>query len=671
MQKRYEGWLPPSKPSPWPGAVLCLEASVRWNSLPSETRRQYIRLERWHATLCVRQGGEYTIARSAVGNDAESFWRTLQTASLRCNNLWVLCSRTREAAAALGLWERMESGHVCIDGSDWRTKGLRIHAMPTMRQSDRRDMGSESASMGNAELPIMPHSVDASQRPTARGNHAARNRTGGICVLQDPPIILELRIDGGGSKITWVDEANYGIDVARNGADNGNTTSALAAWFISAASTLHTLGKCGWQHTAGSQAMHLFRSVYHATPILSHTERHATALESDGLFGGRCECFQLGRVEGPVHMYDIRSMYPYLCATLEAPVALTYVHQSPTVSQVVDAIGTYGFAIARVDIETTEPDYPYRLSPEEQINVRGRTVAARTIYGSDPAIIFPTGRYTSCLVGEELFHALQAGRVHRVRCAAFYKTNAALARYATELYKIRCSTSVLLSPELQQWIKRLMVSLPGKFAQRSSRWIDVPGAELPSEWGEYWRREGNGEFTRWRTIGGHVQREERGGFSWGAVPAIATAICAAGRSRLLGVVNAAGRDNVYYIDTDALVCNDQGRESLTQHDWIQPGEWGYLQHVCTADSAEIYGVKRYRIGGRIRSSGIVPKAGCDIQANRSDTQQPTAQQSIRHQERPADWRQPITSVYGPGRYEQLREPGGRVRPVELDRWDND
>ena len=666
---RYEHWLLPPKSSPWPGAMLCLSTSVSWHSLPGETCREHIQLEQWHATLCVRSGDKYTIARSAVGNDAESFWRTLKTATLRCNNLWVLCAGTRESAAALGLWERLESGHVRLEGRDPQSDTSGPHAMSDVRRVRSRNVDAKEGSVDRDRLPKLSRRLAKAPRSTASRHGAARNRPSGLCVLQDPPIILELRIGGGGCKIIWVDAANYGIVVSSVASGRSCPDLDLAQWFVGAASTLQSLGRCGWMHTAGSQAMHLFRSAYHRTPILSHTEGHATALERDGLFGGRCEVYQYGRIAGPVHLYDIRSMYPYLCAHNQVPVALQYVLGGITPTELLERMGSDTFAIARVDIETEEPDYPYRLTQWDEIYVNKQTVLARKAMPHESRVIYPIGRYTTVLAGEELVRAARSGHLQRVRYTALYKCAQALEAFQRALYAVRCRSDNQGTTELSAYIKALMVSLPGKFAQQDRKWVDMPNAELPTEWGEYYWISPANECVRYRSIAGHVQVEEVGGFSYGSVPAISVAIASSGRNRLLAIIQAAGWENTYYVDTDAIIVSDIGRERIINAGWVRPGQWGYLQHVVSADWCEIYGVKRYRIGGRIRFAGKLSEAVCDIQDDRRNQNIPPIGAAIRTRQRPADWRAGVKSESMGQTLDNAHSQGERVQPIRINRWD--
>lgn len=646
---RYEHWLRAARPSPWPGAVLCLSCDVRWTATALGTGREYANLASWHVQLCTRHGDSYAVSRTASGTTAESFWAVVKTATLRGRNVWIISTEFRAVAAVLELWDRLESGHVRISGKDHRTARRKDDVLP-VRASSAGNTPQPLAEVGGIpraqQLPAPLAEAQGHGGPRAR---MQRRGVSGVCVLEDPPIVLELMGDGWGGKVTWVDAANYGVSIPGAGNTLVQASTAMAFWFIHAASTLHSLGKCGWQATAGSQAMHLYRSVYHATPTLCHTEPRATALERGGLFGGRCEPFRLGKVDGGCHLFDFRAMYPYLYTTTMVPVRLVGVYPTADVATIRDAAPGQWW-IAKVDIQTDEPEYPYRA---------GSTV------------IYPVGRFTTTLCGAALTGAIASGCVRRIRRLATYESDYALKGYAEGLYQVRCASERLADKPISGWVKRLMNCLHGKFAQTSCFWEDVPGAECPWKLAEWYHRLKSGEFQRRRVIGDRITKEIRGGFAHGTVPAIAAAIASAGRDRLLSAVICAGWQHVYYVDTDAIIMDDTGRDSLIAAGWVRPGEWGYLQHVISATSCDIGGVKRYRIGGRTVEAGRHRPDGTPDGTGGNQATIPGVRERLIRQLPPADWREAHPWQPGPGRYEARRSPGGWVWRVELNEWEDE
>jgi hypothetical protein len=644
---RYEHWLPTAKPGPWPDAALCVSTSVRWTALDCNSVREYATLDSWNVQLCVRHGSGYAIGRTANGTTVESFWDALRIASLRCRNLWVISSHFREEASVLGLWDRMESGRVRIAGSEGRRERHTGGGVSDLPPAGNPAMVASTAEVDGNNVRGVRELLDTESQLPRNARKSRRKPVSGVCILEDPPIVLSLMIDVGGSKITWVDAANYGLDLSSPSLDGAGTALALADWFLHAASALQSLGRCGWSATAGSQAMHLFRSVYHETPILCHTSGHATSLERAALFGGRCEPFSLGKVAGPVHLYDFRSMYPYLYTTAAVPVRLVSTVQRLSMAEILEDDSSH-YWIAKVDIETDTPEYPYRAEHET---------------------IYPVGRYTTVLAGPELVHAIRQKAIRIVRSAARYESECALGGYAKALYQIREQADRSGDIPLSEWTKRLMNCLHGKFAQREASWEEMPDAECPWEWAEWYERVGNGEFQRWRCIAGACSREIKGGFSHGTVPAIAAAVSAAGRDRLRRAIDCAGWASVHYCDTDSIIVDDYGSECLALAGLVRPGEWGYLQHVVSAEECGIYGVKHYRIGDRIRESGVQRDGSLTGHPTVDTASQPGIREQFRAKLAPANWRESHPYQRGPGRYDALREPGGRVKPMFVDEWE--
>jgi hypothetical protein len=465
-------------------------------------------------------------------------------------------------------------------------------------------------------------------------------------VLSDPPIILQLEIAGVQGSLTWVDAANYGVEFSESANHGQSNARRVASWFVAAASTLHTLGPCGWRMTAGSQAMHIYRSLYLDTPILSHTSRHATALERASLFGGRNEVYRLGRIPGPVYCYDFRSMYPYICTVLDLPVRLVDDQLVPTL-QSLGAPERETYAIAEVAIETDQAWYPWRAADE---------------------IRYPVGRFITTLGGPELARAVQAGHVRSVRRAALYAAAPVLSSFSAALFAARRAAHCGAVPGVEVWIKRLLVSLPGKFAQRDRLWITRQGATPLHEWGEWFAPLPNMGVCRWRSIGGIVQVMMEGEYVSGCVPAITSAVCAAGRDRLLSAILAAGWENVYYTDTDSIVCNEVGRRSLEVGGWVRPDELGFLRLEEVAESAVIYGLKHYRIGRKARFAGS--PGGGDAYWSEAGPQPvvPWIGSSFRAHERPEARRvmpRPPQDEIGDT---SSSADGGWIRPLEVREW---
>jgi hypothetical protein len=90
-------------------------------------------------------------------------------------------------------------------------------------------------------------------------------------------------------------------------------------------------------------------------------------------------------------------------------------------------------------------------------------------------------------------------------------------------------------------------------------------------------------------------------------PAVAAFWTSYGRALLLSMMMHLGADEIFYYDTDSLIVNGSGFETLRNTVGIsQLAEPGKLRIVATADNAEFLGVRKYCFGGEWHHAGVMP-----------------------------------------------------------------
>src|SRR5262249_24814821 len=111
--------------------------------------------------------------------------------------------------------------------------------------------------------------------------------------------------------------------------------------------------------------------------------------------------------------------------------------------------------------------------------------------------------------------------------------------------------------------KGILARLHGKFLQRDYRWTVVPGALAPRPW---WRwsvlKQETGERQDFRSIGWEVQVQRDAGDAKHCFPALAAWVTAWGREYVRSWWNIAGRRDVLYFGTDALIVTEKGKLNL-------------------------------------------------------------------------------------------------------------
>ena len=109
-----------------------------------------------------------------------------------------------------------------------------------------------------------------------------------------------------------------------------------------------------------------------------------------------------------------------------------------------------------------------------------------------------------------------------------------------------------------------MNSLYGKFGQRGRRYEELEDTydmDVKS-WTDVTHPEGI--VTHYRQFGGIIQAFKDEGESTHSFPAIAAHVSAEARMELWSIINEAGRDNVFYCDTDSVLVNEDGYKNLGQ-----------------------------------------------------------------------------------------------------------
>lgn len=408
-----------------------------------------------------------------------------------------------------------------------------------------------------------------------------RRQEQGIIVLEDPPVIIDARPTGAKGRFRVVDLANYGMSCSVT-----DQSAALNAATIhySVASLIDTLDsrKLGsLQSTAGSQSLYSFKHSHMRHAIYVHTEPSALSLERNALFGGRCEVARIGRCDGPIYALDFRAFYPSILLASGLPTQLLHVVQYPGFPPRPEELESAMY-IADVTIETDAPCAPMR-------------------YHHD--IIYPVGRWRVCLCKPEVEIVQRVGRVLDWHEVAYYRAAPAFAEFAAEWIAIREDAERANNKPLAQWSKRVANSLHGKMGQHNRQWIDTPDVQWDepySVWYQNYRDQGQ---CRFRSIAEHVQRQVDLGEHPESCPAIAAWVTSLGRAILWNAIECAGRENVFYYDTDSLWVGQHGYERLVAAGQVSVAEAGKLRLEACHQEAYFFGQKNYSVAGKSVCAG--------------------------------------------------------------------
>lgn len=560
MPTRYRHYVRAAKRQLWPSAIVCVDCVGSLSQADQSAKRKTESLVSWHAVCLSRKGERYGVTRCVSGRERSDWWRVLAEQCASTRNTWLVSYRCSRVWALLGLWEELEDERWTVTGTN-----------------SRMDTASGTTSAGGSM---------------------------GYLVIEDTPNIARIKPVGAKHWCQWIDSRNHGVEVASERLAGPDTASWLAEQFRQLTSALVDYRLGALQVTTGSQAMHGWRTGYLSHGVYCHADEGAGNLERAGYFGGRCECFRIGAIAPAVHHLDYRSAYAAICERAPVPIRLVCRVHNPCEADATRALER-GESIATVALETTEPAYPYRrgnrvtqLSPD--------SAASHAIGASNGGtdIIYPVGRFYTTLCGPELTDAYRHNRIRKVIEYATYELAPALSAFASAVYSLRLQAERADNAGLANWAKRLLVALPGKFAQRQRRWVYAPEHSTDVFYGEWFGSDKDGCPCRYRAIAGQVYRDEIGGWGTESVPAIAGWVTSEARLKLLAAIRVAGWGDTYYCDTDSIMVSDSGLQRLVAHGDVRHGVLGYLYPKTDRSAVALYGAKHYVEDERTVCAGL-------------------------------------------------------------------
>jgi hypothetical protein len=461
-------------------------------------------------------------------------------------------------------------------------------------------------------------------REDAPANHG-RTNTGYYCQETGCTILRVRRVRGGW--LEAVDTHNYKVCVPTYGSDNiTQQCRYIMDWSQKWIDFVSKAGLGSLQHTITGQAWYGFRQKYLQSDIMvtSHVTYtgdtyhdcdrlewgkkcrwcQAIAMERASLYGGRCECRQLGVVRamglvgteighygnqvplygghGPIYHLDVRSMYGSVARTLAVPIRIvdSGLEYQPTAST------DWLRMVADVTLHLPEPIAPYR--------VRGSRI-----------VCWPTGHVRTVLAGPEL-HACSAyiTQVHRwvqYHCHRIFTT------WADDCWRWRYNISHDPTHLMTASIKALGQVLYGRFGCRARGWHKTAAQPCSRTFDAWYQWDPiESRVVPYRSVAGRCERYYDCGETYDSCPAITAWVYAAARMRLLELIRRAGWSNVLYYDTDSLFVGEMGLDNLNDVDEMTGSGLGSLRLVDTYQSAEFCGLKHYIVDGRVVCAGYPP-----------------------------------------------------------------
>lgn len=447
--------------------------------------------------------------------------------------------------------------------------------------------------------------------------------------VSEPPIINNmvfiwtLRRDK--EKIVLIDTANLGVrSVASLGKDLGldkltidfeNTSDSelmiyckrdveiLKKFIVSYLNFLLDNRLGSFKPTLASQALTAFRTSFLKEDLYIHNHVGATYLERDSYYGGRSEAFRLGYIgEGDYYYLDVNSMYPHAMIDYDLPNRLYGYSENSSVKEL-KTLSNRFYLIADVTIFTNSNMYPLRLEhSKKSYNFLHNPEGLPYPKTNSKRLIFPVGRFRTTLHHVELLEALKEKAIIKVHRIAWYDKVSPFKDYINFFYTAKNKYGNEGNLTYRTISKLFLNSLYGKFGQLQP-YRECIGM---SNSGLYDRETGYSEtlesFYQEVTWEGLTYLEYKKGETAFSNPALAGAITANARIALYNFILLAGKENVYYCDTDSLMTNKQGYENL--RGYIDKDKIGYLKLEHRARRLVIRAIKDYRLDSVRRFKGL-------------------------------------------------------------------
>jgi len=332
--------------------------------------------------------------------------------------------------------------------------------------------------------------------------------------------------------------------------------------------------------TIAGQAFNAYRHRFMKEKIFVHTNERATKLERESYRGGRTECFRVGRMpEDEYTVLDVNSMYPSVMREGLYPVELF--ERENDFAHAVEGVFHDGLGIvADVLISTNIPVFGVRKAGK---------------------LIFPVGTFRAVLTTSEFRYAVDHYLVSKFYSSYLYRMKPLFREYVDFFFGKRAEYRKEKNESFAFICKLFLNSLYGKFGQRNEVFKEVGrDPDAPDGVEEFYDSDARRNVKR-RTVNGLI--EESVGFKEGfeSFCAIASHVTADARMKLWGLIKTAGRENVFYCDTDSLIVNRAGRDRLKGY---VGNEIGMLSVKQVASNLTLFGNKDYTFGKETVRKGV-------------------------------------------------------------------
>jgi DNA polymerase type B, organellar and viral len=428
-----------------------------------------------------------------------------------------------------------------------------------------------------------------------------------LVVMDDPPTIVEFRTKNGG-KIVAVDTLNYwraslatlgkkvGLEKQEIDFAHADLTTLQAYCRNDVAILVHAvIGLLGWilendygafRYSVPSLAFSVFRSRFYDGSIELHSNAQVRSLERSAYYGGRLECYRIGKVQEKVYELDVCALYPFVMRDQRYPIKLVeWSHKESDVDTLANGLASE--CCAKVRIKSKSVDYPVRL---------------------EQGLCHCVGEYDTWLCGPELAHAHKMGAIARLYSWSRYEMRPLFRPFVEHFWDRRREYEKNGDTLQAEFCKLMMNSLYGKFGQLSPKWEFDGLNHTGCNFGTIIEYDSVEKQTnKYRVIGDRMEKQNPNHHhddGENASPIIAAYVTAYGREWMRYLKEIAGFDNVYYLVTDALLCNQVGYDNLANSKLIAERVPGMLSLKFSSNELDMRAIHQWTLGEEVKRGGV-------------------------------------------------------------------
>lgn len=342
-----------------------------------------------------------------------------------------------------------------------------------------------------------------------------------------------------------------------------------------------------FRYTLPSNSYNAFRHRFKSYDIILHDHKQAKDLERTAYYGGQTEVYNHDKVNEPVYLVDVSSLYPSVMQFNKFPVRLLDYQESENGE--LTCVEEAAIAnVACVELSTPLNAFPVK---------RGKVTN------------YEKGQFVTSLSQPELSYAIQSGFIGKVYKKAVYETAPIFTEFVNYFWNSRMKFENEGNIVWANLCKLFLNSLSGKFAQRTNSWEFLKGVLSDEPWKQWISAsEKTGIIDHFRAIGNHVQIKAKRDDHVNSFCAISAFVTSYGRERMRRARGIAGIGNYFYQGVDCLVLNQTGLHNLMESSEIQHRTIGMFRILDESCSFHARGKMDYDFGNRRVIAGLKKNA---------------------------------------------------------------